>query len=62
MDFIDAFLKKGGNVALFGPNIGREELKDLKEDLVRLCTAFAADGAEEVQDENDDDMSYEYDD
>jgi len=52
--FISTFLSKGGDVRVLGPAFGREEVKELCEDMIKLGDAFAVDGGESYSQEDDD--------
>lgn len=49
MQFIDRFLRAGADVDVLGPGIGREELFQLKEDLIRIAENYAGGSANDGQ-------------
>jgi hypothetical protein len=52
--FINAFLSRGGDIRVLGPAFGREEVKELWEDMIKLGDAFAVDGGESYNQDEDD--------
>lgn len=40
VDFIDRFLKSGEDVNVLGTGLGQEELKELKEDMIRIAEGY----------------------
>jgi len=41
--FVDGFLKSGSDVQTLGSALGRDELKELREDLVRIAETYGSD-------------------
>lgn len=42
--FVDDFLKSGSDLHVLGPALGRDEMKELREDLARIAEAHGLDG------------------
>lgn len=49
VQFIDKFLRTGADVDVLGPGIGREELFQLKEDLIHMAENYAGGSANDEQ-------------
>lgn len=52
--FINVFLNKGCDVRVLGPAFGRDEVKELLDDMIKLGDAFSIDGGESYNQEEDD--------